>query len=99
MIENLLFVGFWICMIIVCICLFMIYRTCYVSNVITNLIDSIDYYNRRQILMGRKDRIPYDVIIDSNKAVNKIYFWKPSDFVPLSVWLKIENDYNNLIIW
>ena len=45
--------------------------------------------------MGRKDRISYDVVMD-NEFVNKIHLWKPSDFVPLSVWLKIENDYNNI---
>lgn len=86
-----------ICLFIVLlVSAFMLFRTCYCFKIITNLIDSIYYYNRRQIIMGRKDRIPYDVIMDENKAVNKIYFWKPSDFVPLSVWFKIENDYNNI---
>lgn len=86
-----------ICLFIVLlISAFMFFRICYCSKITTNLIDSIYYYNRRQILLGRKDRIPYDVIMDINKAVNKIYFWKPQDFVSLSVWLKIENDYNNI---
>ena len=42
-----------ICLFIVLlVSAFMIFRICYCSKITTNLIDSIYYYNRRQIIMG-----------------------------------------------